>query len=93
MTHLSTTQTNLSRSIVQDGSKDTAQISHEVPFRRRYNLKKSDREGCAKTVNMGITDIVPTPDNYGTCMHIHYQESIKTEHTPWLSHKLYMWSN
>ena len=37
----------------------------ENPFRRRYNLKKADKEGFAKSVEMGITDIVPTPDNYG----------------------------
>ena len=37
----------------------------EVPFRRRYNLKKADWEGIAKSGDMGITDIVPTPDNYG----------------------------
>ena len=38
----------------------------EVPFRRRYNLKKVDWEGLATSVDMGITDIVPTPDNYGS---------------------------
>ena len=38
----------------------------EVPFRGRYNLKKADWEGFAKPVDMGITDIVPTPDNYGS---------------------------
>ena len=38
----------------------------EVPFRRRYSLKKADWEGFAKSVDMGITDIVPTPDNYGS---------------------------
>ena len=38
----------------------------EAPFRRRYNLKKADWEGFAKSVDMGITDIVPTPDNYGS---------------------------
>ena len=36
----------------------------EVPFRRRYNLKKEDWEGFAKSDDMGIIDIVPTPDNY-----------------------------
>ena len=38
----------------------------EVPFRRRYNLKKADWEGFPRFVDMGITDIVPTPDNYGS---------------------------
>ena len=43
-------------------------VSQEVPFRRRYNLKKVDLEGYAKSVDMGITDIVPTPDNYGSAV-------------------------
>ena len=30
----------------------------EVPFRRRYNLKKADWGGFTKSVGMGITDIV-----------------------------------
>ena len=38
----------------------------EVPFRRKYNLKKADWEGFSKSVDMGITEIVPTPDNYGS---------------------------
>ena len=38
----------------------------EVPFRRRYNLKKGDWEGFAESVDMGITDSVLTPDNYGS---------------------------
>ena len=38
----------------------------EVPFRKRYNLKKADWEGFVKYVDMGITDIVPTPDIYGS---------------------------
>ena len=38
----------------------------EVPFRRRYNLKKADCEGFVKSVDMGITNVVPTPDNYGS---------------------------
>ena len=29
-------------------------------------LLKIDWEGFAKSVDMGITDIVPTPDNYGS---------------------------
>ena len=37
-----------------------------VPFRRRYILKKADWEGFAKSVDMGITNIVPTPDYYGS---------------------------
>ena len=40
----------------------------EVPVRRRYNLKKADWEGFAKSVDMGITDIVLTPDNCGSCV-------------------------
>ena len=40
----------------------------EVPFRKRYNIKKADWKGLAKSVDMGITDIVPTPDNYGSFM-------------------------
>ena len=64
-----------------------AGLQQEVRFRRRYNLKKADWEGFAKSVDMGITDIVPTPDNYGSFVDI-----IKnTEHS--LPHKLYMWSN
>ena len=42
----------------------------EFPFRRRYNIKKSDSEGFAKSKDMGITDIVPTPDNYGSFVDI-----------------------
>ena len=38
----------------------------EVPFGRRYNLKKADWEGFSKSVDMGITDIVPSLDNYGS---------------------------
>ena len=38
----------------------------EIPFRRRYNLKKVDWEGLATSVDMGITDIIPSLDNYGT---------------------------
>ena len=38
----------------------------EVPFRRRYNLEKAVWEGFVKSVDMGITDIVPTPDNNGS---------------------------
>ena len=34
----------------------------EVPFSRRCNPKKADREGFAKSIDMGITDIVPAPD-------------------------------
>ena len=30
----------------------------EVPFRRRYTIKKADWKGLAKSVDMGITDIV-----------------------------------
>ena len=37
----------------------------EVPFRRRYNLKKTDWECFAKSVDMGITNIYPRPDSYG----------------------------
>ena len=45
---------------------NAAVTPQEVPFRRRYNLKKADLEGFAKSVDMGITDIVPTPNNYGS---------------------------
>ena len=38
----------------------------EVPFRRRYNLKKADWEGFDKSVDMSVTDSVPTPDNDGS---------------------------
>ena len=58
----------------------------EIPFRRSYNLKKADWEGFAKSVDMGITDIEPTPDDYGS-----FVDLIKTEHSPWLPHKLYLW--
>ena len=38
----------------------------EVPIRRTYNIKKTDLEACVKSGSMGITDIVPSPDNYGS---------------------------
>ena len=42
----------------------TAISPHEVPFRRQYNIKKADCESFVMSVDMGSTDIVPTPDNY-----------------------------
>ena len=46
----------------------TAVSPQEVPFRRRYNLKKSYWEDFAKSVDMSITEIVQTPDNYRSFM-------------------------
>ena len=43
----------------------------EVPFTRRYYLNKADLEGFSKSVDMGITDIVSTPDNYGSFVQEH----------------------
>lgn len=49
------------------GIKIKAAVSpQEVPFRRRYNLKKADWEGYEKFIDRDITKIMPTPDNYGT---------------------------
>ena len=43
--------------------KTKAAVSpHDVPFKRRYNIKKAGWEGFAKSVDMDITDIVPTMD-------------------------------
>ena len=36
----------------------------QVPFRRRYNFKKADWEGYAKSTDDGIQNLPPTPGNY-----------------------------
>ncbi len=42
----------------------------EVPFRRRYNLKKADWRGYAKSLDVGIQNLPPSPDNYDTFVSI-----------------------
>ena len=41
-------------------------ISCFICINYHFNLKKADLEVFSKSVDMGITDIVPTPDNYGS---------------------------
>ena len=36
----------------------------QIPFRRRYNFKKADWEGYAKSTDDGIQNLPPTPGNY-----------------------------
>ena len=49
----------------------------EVPFRRRYNLKKADWKVLLSLSMWGITDIVPTPDNYGSFVELIKKPSIQ----------------
>ena len=56
------------------------------------NTNTSDWDDFAKSVDKGITDIVPTHDNYGSFEDPNKKNS-KTEHYPWHTHKLYLWYN
>ena len=51
---------------------------HEVPLRRRYKINKADWEGFAKSVDMGITDIVPIPDNYESFVDVAKKHQART---------------
>ena len=58
---------------------------------KKVQPKETEWVGFAKSIAMGITEIVPTPNNYGCFVDI-FKESIKTEHSPRMPHKLYLWS-
>ena len=40
-------------------------VAHPTPFRRRFSLRKSDRDGYSTELDKPIEDVEPIPENYG----------------------------